>query len=70
MKLQNELSPEELEQVSGGVLLLQKSAVRSLTVQVSPAVTNGIGNVAICSSCHGCTHSPLVPVLDQPVVNF
>jgi cytochrome c553 len=53
MSIFDELDSTEVEQVSGGAsFALQATAVRSLTASVS----NKIGNVAICSGCHGCTH--------------
>ena len=64
MKKPVELSPEELNQVNGG-LTLQKSTLRSLTVQKTTLSENRIGNVAICSGCHGCTHVQ-APVVDRP----
>lgn len=58
-----ELDEDQLDQVQGGAMLaLQTTAIRQLTVtDMSTQVPNAIGNIAICSGCHGCTHVGFVP---------
>lgn len=62
------LTATEIEQVNGAGALfsIESATVRNLTVATTP-ISPRIGNVAICSSCHGCTKldfDPSGPISD------